>query len=114
MLFRTISLNKKAALLGAALASLVACAPDAREDDADAGGGAAADAAPDGMPFIDSGPLADGGDAEFIVYVHSRDTLYTMDPTTFEVTLVGAFGTGTDYITDLAVQATTVLLSPAR
>jgi hypothetical protein len=78
-----------------------ACGPGEREAGDDDSGGADA-AVPDAAPFVDGQPLADAG-PDFTVYVHTRDTLYTMDPTTFAVTMVGSFGTGDDLITDLAV-----------
>jgi hypothetical protein len=96
---------------GAAALALVACAPDTRgTGDDDVG---AADAAvtnvdggdPDGN-FVDAGLIPDGsgGGEAFTVYVHSKDTLYTMDPTSFALTTIGTFDPPTaDDITDLAV-----------
>jgi hypothetical protein len=105
MLHRQHLLNS----LGAALAALalVACAPGSRSDDDDTAGADAAVTVDGGGGFIDgSSPVPDGHDVHdtFTVYVHSKDTLYTMDPVSFALTTVGKFNPPTaDDITDLAV-----------
>jgi hypothetical protein len=93
------------------LTVIVACGPDGREADdgltIDAGSMAI-----DAEGFIDAalGPDGDGPPAsEFTVYVHTRDTLYTVDPTTWDVTLVGKFQTNGDLVTDLAVTSTGII-----
>jgi hypothetical protein len=107
MLRRLCLLNTASTLL----VLLAACAPDSRGEpgDADAGANAPVDASsgPDAVPFADAGHLADAGPVvDYTVYVHTKDKLYTMDPTTFAVTLVGPFSApGADQITDLAVAA---------
>ncbi len=100
MLRRLLALN--------ILLTLAACAPETREapGDVDAGSAPPADAAatPDSA-FVDAGPLLpDAGPEQYVVYVHTKDTLYTMDPTSFALSLVGPFNApGSDQITDLAV-----------
>jgi hypothetical protein len=72
-------------------AALAACGPGGRgggDDDDDVDAGQLPDANPPPPP---------------VVYVHSRDTLYELDADTYQVTRIGAFDTGEDFITDLAV-----------
>jgi len=98
-------------LLTPVLALLVigagACAPDTRgtaDDDVGAADAAAADGGDPDADFIDAGLIPDGGTDPFVVYVHSKDTLYTMDPVSYALTTIGKFNPTTpDDITDLAV-----------
>jgi hypothetical protein len=77
---------------------LAACAPDNRAVDPDDAGAA------DGGAFIDAARFPDAGPDDYIVYVHSKDTLYRMDSSTFALTPVGGFDAPAgDLITDLAV-----------
>src|SRR5438445_4039446 len=103
-MLRRLSLLNTASML---LVLLAACAPDTRDAPGDAGAPAPVDAstAPDAVPFADAGHLPDAGpDIAYTVYVHTKDTLYTMDPTTFATTTVGPFNApAADQITDLAV-----------
>jgi hypothetical protein len=94
--------------LGPAALALAACAPDTRgtadDDVADAAPATVDGGDPDGN-FVDAGLIPDGGAGNaFTVYVHSKDTLYTMDPTSYALTMIGKFNPPTaDDITDLAV-----------
>jgi hypothetical protein len=99
MAFRNTLLNLML-VLGSCL--VAACNPEPNGDQPDGGSGDPIDS---GTGFIDSSPLTSDADntTQYIVYVHSRDTLFRMDPTTFELTTIGAFGTGMDFINDLAV-----------
>jgi hypothetical protein len=110
MLHRQKLLTPLLVVIVSALA-LAACAPDTRTEGDDDGADAAPASVDGGDPdgnFVDAGLVPDGsggGDA-FAVYVHSKDTLYTMDPTSFALTTVGTFDPPTaDDITDLAVAA---------
>lgn len=51
---------------------------------------------------FDIGGGGSGFEGEPIVYGHSRDTLYKLDPTTKEVSVVGAFS-GCEFIVDIAL-----------
>lgn len=78
-------------------AVLTACAGGQPGTGADAS--AAADADP-GAP--DAGPRADADIAAVQMYVHTRDTLYTIDDQDFTLSLIGTFDIA-ENITDLAV-----------
>jgi hypothetical protein len=91
------------------LAVAVGCGPSASGDDdvgQDAGAGDAS------FPQLDSSwPWPDGASPDApvgfmgAVYAHSASQLYTIDPDTLDVTLVGAFGwpSGSDQMTDIAL-----------
>src|SRR5438876_9129537 len=89
-----------------AAVAFTACAPDVRSavdgmGDAGPGDIDAATAPPDSS-FIDAANLLDGGLEKDTVYVHSKDTLYAMDPTSFALTMVGLFNApSADQMTDL-------------
>jgi hypothetical protein len=65
------------------------------------------DAQGSGSPDAPSGPTADAPMPSASVYAHTADTLYRIDPDTFAVTKVGAFGwpssIGVDSMTDIAI-----------
>jgi hypothetical protein len=92
-------------LAAMSLVCLVACGPEGRESD---DGELPVDASVgiDATGFVDATPTVDGDTPPppaFTVYVHTRDTLYTVDPDGWEVAEVGRFETNGDNITDLAV-----------
>jgi hypothetical protein len=97
---------------------LLACGPDGHSGDTiDAGNGGQPDAPP--SPFIDGGPLADGGQQGcgeqvscYTVYAHSDHVLYRLDLVNKQIETVGPFNAPLvmvgnqmleDVITDLAV-----------
>ena len=108
-----------------AVALVVGCSPESREDDDDigggefdAGGGGEVDAATQD-PFVDAAPFVDGGpieppDEDGVVYAHSPDRLYRVDPETFVVTEVGPFVWPSDIVfdqmTDIAIDKSGVMI----
>ena len=72
------------------VAALAACGSTPRE------------ALPDADPVVavDAGPPGENA----LVYAQTSDSLYTINPTTFDITLVGRFNDG-DQMTDIAVDA---------
>ncbi len=63
----------------------------------------------DGSPsFPDSGSAsndAGGGTAVSLVYAHSADTLYRLDPASKQVAVVGPFGGGCSSVIDIAIDS---------
>ena len=106
----------RAALVLLLLAFAPACSPEQRGDD-DSGGddddpAKAPDASiPDAAPdlFIDATPFPDGGGepaGEAVVYAHTSNVLYRVDPDTLAVTQIAPFGWPMghfDQMTDIAV-----------
>lgn len=73
------------------------------------GGGGDGGGALDFAGLFDAGPTdfaTSNADAAIVerFYAHSKDTLYLVDPNTFDLTTIGKFG-GTQSMTDLAVTA---------
>ena len=93
--------------LGLALIALVAaCGPKDR-----GGNGNDVDAPPGSVIDADTTPPPD---AQVVssVYAHTSSTLYRVDPDTLAVMMVGnfAFNTGTDQITDIAIDKTGLMI----
>ena len=93
------------ACAGAACSPAITAEPDARP-------WAAPDAEVlpvDAQQFVDAPPVPDAGPPVVfaVVYAHSRDTLYRVNPDTLAVTVIGPFNSGGaslgDFITDIAV-----------
>lgn len=81
---------------------LTACGPSVNDGPANQG---EVDAAPTDVPQPDAppaSPLPDAATQTYPMYAHSRDTLFTVTPGTFAITIVGTFDVD-DLITDLAV-----------
>jgi hypothetical protein len=105
-----------------AVSLLGGCSPDSREDDDDQGGGGfdagGVDAGTaDASPFVDATPLDDGSTPPFedgVIYAHSPDRLYQIDPDSYEVTEVGPFvwpaDIGFDQMTDIAIDKTGTMI----
>jgi hypothetical protein len=97
--------------LAAVLLAVVvaACGPSAGDDDPGADGGLGADDG--GLQLDSSWPWPDGASPDTgvgfqgAVYAHSATQLYSIDPDTLEVTLVGPFQwpSGSDQMTDIAL-----------
>jgi hypothetical protein len=105
------------------LVAFAACSPDTRDGGDDVGDddapqlldGGLADAHDVG--FIDAAPLVPDSstptEADGVVYGHSSDRLYKIDPTSFAVTEVAAFGWpggAIDTMTDIAVDRGGVMM----
>ena len=67
----------------------------------DSGGGLQVDGGDGGLSG-DGGPIGPG-DGTPVIYANTDDSLYSMDPTTKKVTLIGKFTGGTGSMTDCAV-----------
>ncbi|MBI4511587.1 MAG: hypothetical protein HY698_18275 [Deltaproteobacteria bacterium] len=85
----------------ASLVFLLACGPDPRPHD---GSDGATWHPPDASTAKADArlPRKDSGAARYVMWAHSKSTLYAIDPETFTLTTVGNFANG-DNITDLAV-----------
>src|SRR5688572_26280748 len=84
----------------AALLLLLGCGPSVRSTDG--GDDDPVDAGAPGGPDAATGPRADAGPGPIVMYAHSRDTLFEIDPETLDLTVRGLFDID-DEITDLAV-----------
>lgn len=84
--------------------AIAACGPSVRdrgEADGGTGGGG------------DGGSTVDASDGQTYVYAHSSSALYRVDPITLAVNKVGDFGwpgTGSDQMTDLAIDKTGLMI----
>ncbi len=87
------------ALSGLIVAGLAACGPSARVD-------GEFDAAPGETPDASIGAISDAFpvEPEAIVYAHDSSTLFSLNPTTLDVTVIGPM-TGCSGIVDIAVNA---------
>lgn len=104
-------------VLWAAIVCAVGCGPSSRDTPertgetdpaaADAGGGNGGGGNGDDGEDGDDGPAADAAPVtgQTYVFAHSADTLYRVDPDTFQIQPVGAFGwpSGADQMTDIAL-----------
>ena len=59
--------------------------------------------APDAPRLTDAPPFADAPFLPTLMYVHTAETLYTIDDATFSLNTIGGFALAADRITDLAV-----------
>lgn len=103
---RIVSLLACLVVMGCGASGVSSFTDGGAGDDGGAGGDGSADSEP--SPFKDASAGDSGTGGAALIYAHTDTELYTMDPKSMVVTLVGTFDDGTSTlaaVTDLAVNA---------